>query len=49
MLKDSLEDVQNLFGDLSQDSVDAKYLKMTNNVSFYKMCFYVVELPIWEH
>ena len=49
MLEDGLEDLENLFTDISQDSVGAKYLKMTNSVSFNEMCSYVVELPISEH
>ena len=34
MLEDGLEDAENLYMDLSQDSVGAKYLILANSVSF---------------
>ena len=36
MLKDSLEDVENLLADLDKDAVGAKYLKMFSSVSFLR-------------
>ena len=51
MLEDGLKDVENLFDpeDLGGDTVGAKYLKMTNTVSFSDMCSNVIELPVSEH
>ena len=49
MLEDGLEDLENLLSDLDKDAIGAKYLRMSNSVSFDKMCSYVIELPISEH
>ena len=49
MLEDRLEDVENLLGDLKKDVVGAKYLKMSNSVSFSERCSYVIHLPVFEH
>ena len=46
MLKDSLENMENIYTDLSLDSIGAKHLSMTTSVSFNEMFSYVVELPI---
>ena len=49
MLEDGLEDVENLLADLNKDSIGAKYLKMSNSVSFSDSCSCVIELPVSEH
>ena len=49
ILEDRLEEVENLFADLKDDTTRAKYLKMANSVSFSNICLYVVELPASEH
>ena len=49
MLKDGLEDVENLYTDFKNDSVGASYLKMAQSVSFSEFCTYTIELPISEH
>ena len=46
MLEDGLEDLENLLSDLDKDAIGAKYLRMSNSVSFDKMCSDVIELPI---
>ena len=38
MLEDGLEYVKNLFADLNRYTIEAKYLKMTNSVSFDEIC-----------
>ena len=42
MLEDRLKDVQNLLDpkDLEGDTIGAKYLRMTNTVSFSNICAY---------
>ena len=49
ILEDGLEDVENLLADLNKDSIGAKYLKMSNSVSFSDSCSCVIELPVSEH
>ena len=49
MLEDGLEDVENILADLNKDSIGAKYLKMSNSVSFSDSCSCVIELPVSEH
>ena len=38
-----------LIDEVKKDLIGAKYLRMTNSVSFNEMCSFVVELPISEH
>lgn len=49
MLEDGLKDVENLLTDLKDDSIEAKYLKVANAVSFSDICSYVIKLPVSEH
>ena len=49
MLEDGLKDGLNLLTYLDKDSVGAKYLKMSNSVSFSNMCSHVIELPVSEN
>ena len=51
MLEHGLEDVKNLMdqGELMEDNIGAKYLKMINTVSFSELCNYTVELPVSKH
>ena len=51
MLEDGLEDVKNLMdqGELKEDNIRAKYLRMINTVSFSELCNYTVELPASKH
>ena len=49
ILEDGLDDVENLLTDSDKDSICAKYLKMSNSVSFPDMCTYVIQLTVSEH
>ena len=49
MLEDGLEDIENLFTDLKDDTIRAEYLKMANAISFSYICSYIIELPESEH
>ena len=49
MVEDGLEDVENLFTNLRDETIRAGHLKTANVVSFSKLCSYVVELPVSEH
>ena len=49
MLKDGLEEVENLLTDLKNDEVGASYLKTAHSVSFSEMCTFTVELLASEH
>ena len=49
MLEDGLEDVENLFTDLKDNTIGAGYLKMANTLSFLELCSYFIELPVSEH
>ena len=46
MLKDGLEDVENLFTNLKDDRIGASYLKMAQSGSFLELCAYTIELPV---
>ena len=51
MLEYGLEDIKNLMnqGELKEDNIGAKYLKLVNTVSFSELCNYTAELPISKH
>ena len=49
MLKEGLEDIENLYTEMKDDTVGAHYLRMANSISFSDFCTYTVEFPMSEH